>query len=126
MVDHRSEVSGPVQLNCPQTLMVCLQYSLNSIAVWILHVSVLGNKKGKKEKTQTGISSTENSHERNTGGQLHQWELVGHPSIRGQFGAEAQSRKHLVAVVVLNDLADGLQRHGVSVQLVGVHVVQRS
>lgn len=60
-----------------------------------------------------------------TGGQLHQRELVGHPSIGGQFCPKAQSREHLVAVVVLNDLPDGLQRHGVSVQLVGVHVVQR-
>lgn len=56
---------------------------------------------------------------------LHQRELMWHPSIWGQFGSEAQSREHLVAVVVLNDLPDGLQRHGVSVELVGVHVVQR-
>lgn len=47
MIDHRSEVSRPVQLNCPQTLMICLQYSLNPITVGILHVSILGNKKEK-------------------------------------------------------------------------------
>lgn len=56
----------------------------------------------------------------------HQWKLVWHPSIGWQLGSKAQSRKHLVTVVVLDDLPDSLQGHGVGIQLVGVHVVQRS
>lgn len=60
------------------------------------------------------------------GGWLHQWKLMWHPSIRRQFGSKAQSGEHLVTVVVLNDLPNSLQCHGVGVQLVGVHVVQRS
>lgn len=55
---------------------------------------------------------------------MYQWELMWHPSIRGQFGSKAESGEHLVAVVVLNDLPNSLQSHGVCVELVGVHVVQ--
>lgn len=55
----------------------------------------------------------------------HQGKLVRDPSIRGKFGAEAQRRKHLVAVVVLDDLPDSSQGHGVVVQLVRAHVMER-
>lgn len=55
----------------------------------------------------------------------HQGKLMGHPSIRRQLGSKAQRGEHLVAVVVLNDLADRLQGHGVGVQLVWAHVVER-
>lgn len=55
----------------------------------------------------------------------HQGKLMGHPSVRRQFGSEAKCWEHLVAVVVLNDLADCLQGHGVGIQLVRAHVVQR-
>ncbi|TNN55159.1 hypothetical protein EYF80_034604 [Liparis tanakae] len=47
----------------------------------------------------------------------YQGELVGHPSVGRQLGSEAESRKHLVAVVVLDDFSHGLQGHGVGVQL---------
>lgn len=46
-------------------------------------------------------------------------------SVWGKFGAEAQRRKHLVAVVVLDDLSDGPQCHGVVVQLIWAHVMER-
>lgn len=54
----------------------------------------------------------------------YQWELVGHPAVWGQLGPEAEGGEHLVAVVVLDDLADGGQGQCVGVQLVGAHVVQ--
>lgn len=57
-------------------------------------------------------------------GTPYQWELVGHPAIRGQLGAKAKGREHLVAVVVLDDFPDGRQRQRVGIQLVGAHVVQ--
>lgn len=57
-------------------------------------------------------------------GTSYQWELVGHPAIRGQLGPKAKGREHLVTVVVLDDLPDGGQRQRVGVQLVGAHVVQ--
>lgn len=56
---------------------------------------------------------------------IYQRELVGHPAVRGQFGSEAQRGEHLIAVIVLNDLAHRLQRHGVGVHLIRVHIVQR-
>lgn len=43
----------------------------------------------------------------------HQGKLVRDPSIWWKLGAKAQRRKHLVAVVVLDDLSDCPQRHGV-------------
>lgn len=46
-------------------------------------------------------------------------------SVWGQLGTEAQGGKHLVAVIVLNDLADGSQGHGVVVHLIRTHVMQR-
>ena len=49
---------------------------------------------------------------------------MGHPPVRGQLGPEAQGRKHLITVVVLDDLAHSLQGHGVGVHLVRVHVVE--
>lgn len=55
----------------------------------------------------------------------HQGKLVRDPPIRWKLGAEAQCRKHLVAVVVLDDLSDGSQRHGVVVQMVRAHVMER-
>lgn len=59
-------------------------------------------------------------------GWLYQRKLVRNPSVGGQFGSKAQSGEHLVAVVVLNYLPYSLQGHGVGVQRVGIHVVQRS
>lgn len=47
------------------------------------------------------------------------------PPVWGKLGAEAECRKHLVAVVVLDDLSDGPQRHGVVVEVVWAHVVER-
>jgi len=41
MVDDRGEVSGPVELNGLQTLVVGLHYALNTCAVWVLRVPVL-------------------------------------------------------------------------------------
>lgn len=95
-----------------------LQYGFSMFPFW-------ERRMGRKKRLKPEFLQQETVTKRTQAGRLHQWKLVGHPSIRGQFGAEAQSRKHLVAVVVLNDLPDGLQCHGVSVQLVGVHVVQR-
>lgn len=46
-------------------------------------------------------------------------------SVRGQFGSEAQGGEHLVTVVVLNDLPDGSEGHGVVVHLIRAHVMQR-
>ena len=47
------------------------------------------------------------------------------PSVGGKLGTKAQRGKHLIAVVVLDDLPDGAQGHGVVVQLVRAHVVER-
>lgn len=55
----------------------------------------------------------------------HQGKLVRDPSVWGKLGTEAQCRKHLVAVVVLDDLSDGPQCHGVVIQLVWAHVMER-
>ena len=54
----------------------------------------------------------------------HQCKLMGDPAVRGKLGTEAQRREHLVAVVVLDDVTHGLQRHGVGVQLIRAHVVE--
>ena len=54
----------------------------------------------------------------------HQSELVRDASVRGQLGSEAQSREHLVTVVVLDDLPHGPESHGVGIQLVRTHVVE--
>lgn len=54
----------------------------------------------------------------------HQWEGVRDLSIWGKFSSEAVGWKQFVAVVVLDDVAHRLQRHGVHVQLVWIHVVQ--
>lgn len=55
----------------------------------------------------------------------HQREFVGHTSIRRDLGTKAKGGEHLVAVVVLDDLAHRLEGHGVGVELVGAQVVQR-
>lgn len=55
-----------------------------------------------------------------------QGELVGHSTIWGQFSSKSQGRKHLVTVVVLDNLPDSLKGHGVGIHLVRVHVVQWS
>lgn len=54
----------------------------------------------------------------------HQWECVGDLSVRGQLGSKAVRREEFVAVVILDDLANSLQSHGVRVHLVRTHVVQ--
>lgn len=54
----------------------------------------------------------------------HQGELVRHPSIWGKLGAKAQCRKHLVAVIVLDDFSNSPQRHGVVIELVRAHVME--
>lgn len=54
----------------------------------------------------------------------HQCEFVGYSAVRGQLGTEAQSWKHLVTVIVLNDLSHGFESHAVGIQLVWTHVVQ--
>lgn len=55
----------------------------------------------------------------------HQGELVRDPSVWWKLGTKAQCRKHLVTVVVLDDLSNGPQRHGVVVELVWAHVMER-
>lgn len=60
------------------------------------------------------------------GSSTHQRELVGDSAIRGQLSTESKRRKHLVTVVVLDDLPHSLQGHGVGIHLVRVHVMQRS
>lgn len=55
----------------------------------------------------------------------HQGELVGDLAIGWQLGSKAVGREELVAVVVLDDLPDGLECQGVCAQLVGAGVVQR-
>ena len=55
----------------------------------------------------------------------HQGKLVRDPSVWWKLGTKAQRRKHLVAVVVLDDLSDSPQRHGVVIQLVWAHVMER-
>lgn len=47
MVHHWSKVRGPVKLDRPQALMICLQDSLDTVAVRIFHVSILRNKNGR-------------------------------------------------------------------------------
>lgn len=54
----------------------------------------------------------------------YQGKLVRDPSIRWQLGSKAQSGKHFITVVVLDDFTYRLQSHGISVQLVGAHVVE--
>lgn len=56
----------------------------------------------------------------------HQRELMGDSPIWGQLSTKPQSREHLITVVVLDDLSDGFQGHGIGVHLVRVHVVQGS
>lgn len=55
----------------------------------------------------------------------HQSKLVRDPSVWGKLGTKAQRRKQLVAVVVLDDLSDSSQCHGVVIQLVWAHVMER-
>lgn len=55
----------------------------------------------------------------------HQRKLVRDSSVWGQFGSKAQGGKHLVTVIVLDDLPDGSQGHGVVVHLIRAHVMQR-
>lgn len=55
---------------------------------------------------------------------IYQRKFMGHPSIRGQLGTKAQSREHLVTVVVLDDLAHSFEGHGIGIHLIGVHIVQ--
>lgn len=55
----------------------------------------------------------------------HQGKLVGDTPIWWELGTESQRRKQLVAVVVLDDLPDGAQGHGVVIQLVRAHVMER-
>lgn len=55
---------------------------------------------------------------------FYQGKLVGDPTVRWQFGSEAQGGKHLIAVIVLDDFSYCLQGHGVGIQLVGTHVVE--
>ena len=49
---------------------------------------------------------------------------MGDSSVRGQFGSKPQGGEHLV--VVLDNLPDSLEGHGIGIHLVRVHVVQRS
>lgn len=46
-------------------------------------------------------------------------------SIRWEFGSEAVSGEEFVTVIVLDDFPHGFEGHGVRVQLVRVHVVER-
>ena len=55
----------------------------------------------------------------------HQGKLMRDSPVRWQFCSEAKSGEHLIAVVVLYNLPDRLQGHGIGVELVWVHVVQR-
>lgn len=55
----------------------------------------------------------------------HQGELVGDLAVGRQLGAEAVGGEELVAVVVLDDLPNGLERQGIGAELVGAGVVQR-
>lgn len=55
----------------------------------------------------------------------HQSKLVRDSSVWGKLGTKPQRRKHLVAVVVLDDLSNGSQCHGVVVQLIRAHVMER-
>ena len=47
-------------------------------------------------------------------------------AIRGQLGSKSVGREQLVTVVVLDDLPDSLQGHGVGVHLVRAHIVEGS
>lgn len=49
---------------------------------------------------------------------------MGDLPVGRQLGSEAVRREEFVAVVILDDFADGLQSHGVRVHLVRTHVVQ--
>lgn len=51
---------------------------------------------------------------------------MGDFAVGGQLSSEAVGGEELVAVVVLDDLADRLQGHGVGVHLVGAHIVEGS
>ena len=53
-------------------------------------------------------------------------ELVGQVRVGRDPGSEAESRELLVGVVVLDDLADGLDGQGVGVVAAGVAVVERA
>lgn len=60
------------------------------------------------------------------GAPTYQRELVGHLAVWWDFGSEAIGREEFVAVVILDDFPNGLQRHGVRAELVRAHVVERS
>lgn len=61
---------------------------------------------------------------RGPGTASYQGELMGNAAVGWDLGTKAVRGEELVAVVVLDDLADGLQCHGVGAQLVWAHVVQ--
>lgn len=56
----------------------------------------------------------------------YQGKRVGDFAIGGQLSSKAVGRKELVAVVVLDYLSHCFQGHGISIHLVGVHIVERS
>lgn len=56
----------------------------------------------------------------------YQSKLMRYPSIWRQLCTKTKSWEHLITVVILNDFSHSLQGHAVGIQLVRVHVVERS
>lgn len=44
--------------------------------------------------------------------------------IWGKLGTKAQRRKHLIAIVVLDDLSNSSQCHGIVIHLIRTHVME--
>lgn len=55
----------------------------------------------------------------------YQRELVGHLAIWWNFGSKAVGGEKFVTVIILDDLTNCLQRHGIGAELVWAHVVER-
>lgn len=54
----------------------------------------------------------------------YQREAVGDFAVRGQLSSETVGREELVTVVVLDNLTDCFQGHGICIHLVGTHIVE--
>ncbi len=130
VIDTGSEVGGSVQLAVVEGSVVRVHHSVYTLAVRVGWMPVLETKTRAFrnvlqccEPTTTFpvvlISSLEQSRE------THEVELVADSSVRGQLGTEAQCWEELVAVVVLDNLADGSKRRLVVVLSELTVVVQR-
>lgn len=127
MVDDWGEVGRSIELNWLQTLVVNFHNTIDTCTVWILRIPILCRQdKQHSWFSQFSVWISALPVMVSSLFLSYQGKLMWDPSIRWQLGSKAQSGKHFITIIVLDDFSNCLQGHSIGIQLVGAHVMKGS